>query len=131
MKNIKHDTGDSLRPEYQRSDFGEMVRGKYATAQVDFAELVRLLLACIGEDEGVTFKLHSSGKLAANRQPGEWTYEVDEAGQVTLRYWLTEDESFEELIDKTPHVTDSHGRSQLQNLLVNRGRVLKARVNAL
>jgi len=40
MKNIKADLEDSLRPEYKRSDFGEIIRGKYAATQVDFAELI-------------------------------------------------------------------------------------------
>ena len=30
MKKIKTDTADELRPEYKRSDFGKIVRGKYA-----------------------------------------------------------------------------------------------------
>ena len=30
MKKVKSELTDEVRPEYQRSDFGEMVRGKYA-----------------------------------------------------------------------------------------------------
>lgn len=30
MKKVKSDMTDELRPEYKRSDFGEIVRGKYA-----------------------------------------------------------------------------------------------------
>jgi hypothetical protein len=30
MKKIKSETMDELRPEYKRSDFGTIVRGKYA-----------------------------------------------------------------------------------------------------
>ena len=30
MKKVKAETSDELRPEYKRSDFGELVRGKYA-----------------------------------------------------------------------------------------------------
>jgi hypothetical protein len=30
MKKAKSDLNDWLRPEYKRSDFGELVRGKYA-----------------------------------------------------------------------------------------------------
>ncbi|NJM12886.1 MAG: hypothetical protein HC889_14350 [Synechococcaceae cyanobacterium SM1_2_3] len=30
MKKVKSEMADELRPEYKRSDFGEMVRGKYA-----------------------------------------------------------------------------------------------------
>jgi hypothetical protein len=48
MKNIRQDIGDSLRPEYKRSDFGDMVQGIYATTELQFAEIVRLLVACIG-----------------------------------------------------------------------------------
>jgi hypothetical protein len=31
MKKAKSELNDSSRPEYKRSDFGEMVRGKYAS----------------------------------------------------------------------------------------------------
>ncbi|HEY8097131.1 MAG TPA: hypothetical protein VIE65_13695 [Methylobacter sp.] len=30
MKKVKSEITDELRPEYKRSDFGELVRGKYA-----------------------------------------------------------------------------------------------------
>ena len=30
MKKVKSKMADELRPEYKRSDFGEIVRGKYA-----------------------------------------------------------------------------------------------------
>jgi hypothetical protein len=30
MKKVKSEMTDELRPEYKRSDFGEIVRGKYA-----------------------------------------------------------------------------------------------------
>ena len=30
MKKVKSEMADELRPAYKRSDFGEMVRGKYA-----------------------------------------------------------------------------------------------------
>jgi hypothetical protein len=30
MKKVKAEIADELRPEYKRSDFGEIVRGKYA-----------------------------------------------------------------------------------------------------
>jgi hypothetical protein len=29
MKKVKHATAEELRPEYKRSDFGTLVRGKY------------------------------------------------------------------------------------------------------
>jgi hypothetical protein len=31
MKKVKPEMTDELRPEYKRSDFGEIVRGKYAS----------------------------------------------------------------------------------------------------
>jgi hypothetical protein len=31
MKKAKSEQNDGLRPEYKRSDFGELVRGKYAS----------------------------------------------------------------------------------------------------
>jgi hypothetical protein len=65
MKNLRQQHGDFLRPEYRRSDFGEMTQGKYATTQIQFAELVRLLLACIGEDEGLEFTHHSTANSNA------------------------------------------------------------------
>lgn len=33
MKKVEQQVGDELRPEYKRSDFGELVRGKYAQPQ--------------------------------------------------------------------------------------------------
>ena len=77
MKNIKSELDDWGRPEYRRSDFGEVVRGKYAASQVDFAELTALLLAVIGEDDGIRFIHHSIGNSLAVRHFGDWTYEVD------------------------------------------------------
>jgi hypothetical protein len=62
------------------------VRGKYATTQVDFAELTALLLSVIGEDEGIKFTHHSIGNYMADHGPDEWTYEIDNANQITLRY---------------------------------------------
>src|SRR6185503_15999841 len=99
MKNIRQDFDDSLRPEYKRSDFAEMVQGKYATTQLEFAEFVRLLLACIGEDEAVTFLHHSPGN---SHKVGDWTYEIDNANQITLRYWLNKFESIEESYQTQP-----------------------------
>lgn len=126
MKNIRQDLGDSLRPEYERSDFGEMVRGKYATTQLQFAELVRLLLPCIGEDEGLSF-VHRS---VASHRPGDWTYELDNANQITLRYWRSESESIEEPVSNPPCVNNAQERSELQYLLLNHVRALKTRIEA-
>jgi hypothetical protein len=113
MKDIKTDSKDSLRPEYKRSDFGELIRGKYATTQIDFHQLVEVLLSCIGEDVGVRFVHHSSG----NRPCGNWTYELDNGNQVTLRYWLSEFASLEETISNPSNVMTPEERSELQEAL--------------
>src|SRR4030095_9276454 len=105
MKNIRQDLGDALRPEYKRSDFGEMVIGKYARTQLEFAEMVHLFLTCIGEDEGIKFTHHSPGNQLAEHQPDEWTYEMDNANQITLRYWRSELESVEERLSNLPCIT--------------------------
>ena len=85
MKNIRQDLNDSMRREYRRSDFGKMVRGKYATTQLELAELVNLLITCIGEDFGLKF-IHSNNNQIANHKRGDWTYELDNDNQITLRY---------------------------------------------
>lgn len=131
MKNIRPDLADSLRPEYRRSDFGEMIKGKYATTQLQFAELVGLLLTCIGEDEDLTFTYHSTGNYLADHKPGEWTYEIDNANQITMRYWRTEFGSIEEPMSNPPCITTPQERSELQNLLLNHVQVLKAKVAML
>ena len=127
MKDIRHDQDNSLRAEYKRSDFGEMVRGKYADAQVALPELVRLLLACIGEDAGLKFTYHSPG----SHRRGEWTYEFDKTHQITLRYWLDEFSSIEESISNPTYVTTAQEKSDLHNLLLNHVQALRARVDAL
>jgi hypothetical protein len=131
MKNINQDLSDSLRPEYRRPDFGEMVRGKHAKSQVEFAELVRLLLTCIGEDEGLTFIPQSPGQHVAISQRGDWTYEVGDANQITFRWWLNETECLEEAIVNAPGVTDDQGRSELQSRLLHHIHALRSRVDAL
>jgi len=131
MKNVRQDLDDSLRPEYRRSDFGEMIQGKLATAQIEFAELVRLLLACIGEDEGLKFINHSSENKLARHNPGDWIYEIDDANQITLRCWTNELGSIEELISNPCRITTPQERSELQNLLLNHVRTLRANVGAL
>jgi hypothetical protein len=131
MKNIKADPEDSLRSEYKRSDFGELVSGKYATTQVDFHQLAEALLACIGEDEGVKFKHHSIGNYLANQKPGDWTYEIDNGNQITLRYWLSEFGSVEEAISNPPTVTTSKERTELQDALLKGVIGLKTKLAAL
>ena len=130
MKNVRQDFGDSLRPEYKRSDFGEMVKGKYAATQVEFAELVRLLLTCVGEDEDVNFIHYSAGNLLAGHNQGDWTYEIDNANQITLRYWLNEFSSVEESITNPPQALTPEERSDLQKLILDHVRTLKARVQS-
>ena len=130
MKNVRDNFDDSLRSEYKRSDFGKMVQGKYAATQVEFAELVRLLLVCIGEEEGLRFIHHSPGNVLAGHRLGEWSYEMDNANQITLRYWLGQFKSIEELISNPPCITSSGERETLQNLLTEHVRKLKTKVRA-
>lgn len=128
MKNIKRDLDDSLRPEYRRSDFGEMVRGKHATTQV---ELVRLLVACIGEDENLTISYHSTGDHVTTRKRGDWTYEFDDASRVTLRFWLNSFENLDEAVAIPARFISSRETLDLKDLLLQHVRNLKTRVNEL
>ena len=129
MKNIRQDVGDTLRREYSRTDFGEMVRGKYATTQLEFAELVRLLLTCIAEDAGLKFIHHSPGNQLADHRFGDWTYELDNANQITLRYWLSEFGSIAEPISNPPSITTEQERSDLHRLLLAHLQALRNRVD--
>jgi hypothetical protein len=131
MKNIRHDLDDELRPEYRRSDFGEIIQGKHATAQIEFAELVRLLLACVGEDEGLTFISHSLENQLVSHNPGDWVYEIDDANQITLRYWINEQGSIDESISNPCCITSPQERSELQSLLLKHVRALKAKAGTL
>lgn len=131
MKNIESELNDWGRPVYKRSDFDEIVRGKYATTQVDFAELTALLLAVIAEDEGIKFINHSIGNYLADHRSGEWTYEIDNANQITLRYWLSEFGSIEEAISNPPTVTTPKERSEFQNALLKGIVSLKTKMAAL
>ena len=129
MKNIESDPEDSLRLEYKRSDFGEIIRGKYAISQVDFHQLTRALLTCIGEDEGLRFAHHSTGNREANHQAGDWTYEIDNANQITLRYWLSEFGSIKEAITNPTSVLAPRDRTELQDALLKGVTILKAKVD--
>ncbi len=42
MKKVKSEMADELRPEYKRSDFGEIVRGKYANRIKEESNVVLL-----------------------------------------------------------------------------------------
>src|SRR5687768_516732 len=107
MKKISEELHDWLRPEYKGSDLGELVHGKFAATQVEFAELVKLTIACIGEDDGLHFEHHSRGNNRAKHKAGDWTYEIDNGNQVTLRYWLNEFRSVEEPISNPPVIRSS------------------------
>ena len=130
MKNVEADPEDTLRPEYKRSDFGEVIRGKYATTQVDFHQLTGVLLTCIGEDEGVSFMHYSPGNRHANHKNGDWTYEIDNSNQITLRYWLNEFRSIEEAISNPTVVMTPKERTELQQALFNGVTDLRAKVAA-
>jgi|ERR1041385_749129 len=131
MKNIRQDSDDSLRPEYRRSDFGEMIQGKYATTQVQILEMVRLLLACIGEDEGLKFIHHSVDNCRAGHKPGDWTYEIDRSNQITLRYWFGESGNLQEPMANSSCITTPQERSDLEKLIRQHVWILKAKVSAL
>jgi hypothetical protein len=131
MKNVRHDFDDSLRPEYRRSDFGDMVEGKYAYTQLEFSDVVRLLVSCVAEDEGLNLVHYSAGNRLAGHNRGDWTYEIDNAQQITLRYWLNEFGSLEERLTNPPCVTMPQERSELQKLIQHHVRTLKARVDQL
>ena len=130
MKNIKSELDDSMRPEYKRSDFGEIVRGKYAATEVDFAELTALLLAVIGEDDGIKFIHHSLGNSLADHHFGDWTYEIDNSNQITLRYWLNEFGSIDEAISNPAVVMTPKERTDLQQALLKGVTDLKVKVSA-
>lgn len=131
MKNLEPEPEDTLRPEYNRSDFGEITRGKYAITQVDFQQLSEALLACLGEDERVKFIHHSIGNYLGQHKAGEWTYEIDNGNQITLRYWLSEFGSIEVRISNPPAVMTSGDRMDLQNALLHGVLSLKTKVAAL
>lgn len=131
MKNLRQDTGDSLRSEYKRSDFDKITEGRYARTQIEFAEIVRILIACIGEDNNITFAHHSSGNYLAGHRHGDWTYELDNANQITLRYWLGEFENIEERLLNPPALMSSQQKIELQTLLVTHLERLRTRVDNL
>lgn len=131
MKNIRSEVDDSLRPEYKRSDFGEIVRGKYAVTEVEFGQLLHSLLACIGEDEGIKFMHHSIGNSMADHKPGDWSYETDNANQVTLRYWLDEFGNIEEAVTNPTSVMTPQDRAELLSALSKGVEELRTKVAAL
>lgn len=128
MKNLRQNPDDSLRPEYKRSDFGKMVQGKFANTQLEFAELVGILIGCVGEDEALRFIHHSPGNYLAGHKSGEWTYELDNANQITLRYWINEFRSIAEQISNPPSITTPQERSDVHDLILKHVRTLKNKV---
>src|SRR5678816_1524189 len=131
MKKIRPEMDDWLRPEYRRSDFGELVRGKYAATQVQFAELVSLILGCLGEDQNIVFERHSTGNNLAEHKRGDWTYEIDNGNQITLRYWLNEFGNLAEPVSNSPVISTLSERTKLQNQLIEHFSSLKAKVAEL
>ena len=129
MKKLKSELDDWGRPEYQRTDLDELVRGKYANTQLEFSEIVRLLVACIGEDEHIHFSHHSVGNYMERHRAGDWTYEIDNANQIVMRYWLNEHANIEELIPSPPVITKPSERTELQILLLKHLRALKRKVS--
>lgn len=130
MKKISEEV-DWLHPEYKRSELGKLVRGKYAATQVEFAELVKLSITCVGEDEELQFEHHSPGNRRAAHKAGDWTYEIDNGNQITLRYWFGEFRSVEEPISNPPCVTTPQDREELLSLLHKHVRLLANRVSEL
>lgn len=128
MKNIEAESEiDELRPEYKRSDFGQFVRG--AVTQVEFAERVALLMACIGEDEGITFRPRSGGNYKDQPDAGNWTYEIGHSdNQITLRYWLGGSDNISELTSNPPCIFTAEDNNTLIDALTTGVRTLKAKV---
>ena len=131
MRKVSEELDDWMRPEYNRSELGELVRGKYAATQVEFAELVTLLVTCIGEDEKLNFQHHSPGNYRVGHRVGDWTYEIDNANRITLRYWLSELGSIEEPVSNRPCITTPAERTEFQRLLRQHVHMLKDKVNQL
>lgn len=128
MKKIRSETEDWLRPEYERADLGELVRGKDAITQVAFPELVALMIACIGEDNNIQFD-HSKRNHLTRRNKGDWTYEIDNANQITLRYWLSDFKNIAEEISTPTCISTPKEREEFQKLLLDHILILKAKVS--
>lgn len=128
MKNIEVESEvDELRSEYKRSDFGEFVRG--AVTQVEFAERVGLLLACIGGDEGISFQIRSEANYLHQPTTGDWTYEMGHSdNQITLRHWLGGWDNIPEQLSNPPCIFTAEDNNNLINALTTGVRTLKAKV---
>lgn len=118
---------DELRSEYKRSDFGKFVRG--AVTQVEFAERVGLLLACIGQDEGIAFQIRSEGNYLHQPAAGDWTYEMGHSdNQITLRHWLEAWDNISEQLSNPPCIFTAEDNSNLIDALTTGVRALKDKV---
>src|SRR6185503_5691173 len=117
MKNVKQDYDDDLRPEYTRFDFANSVRGKYAYVELDFVSFASAAVVCVGEIEELRFIPHSVGDDRVRRRRGDWTYQIDDANQITLRFWLNTTSSIDEPMSNPPSVNNPQLREELQNLL--------------
>jgi hypothetical protein len=102
--------------------------GKYAVTEVEFGQLLHSLLTCIGEDEGIKFNHHSIGNRLADHSLGDWSYETDNANQITLRYWLNEFASIEQAVTNPTSVMTPQDRTELQNALLAGVRDLRIKV---
>ena len=129
MKNIKQDD-DDLLPEYDRSFFANAVRGKYANAEFEFAGVARALIYCVAELERLRFTDESEVD-DCDRRPGDWTYEIDKANRITLRYWVSKFSTIEEPMAGTnPSSITPKQSEELQKLLTTHIQALKAKVAA-
>ena len=128
MKNIDLESQtDELRPQYERADFKEFVRG--AVTQVEFAERVALLMACIGEDEKIIFSYRSEGNYSHQPEAGDWTYEIGHShNQITLRHWLGAWDNISVQLSNPPCIFTVEDNNSLVNALTSGVRTLKAKV---
>src|SRR5262249_7310224 len=113
-----------------RSFFAGSVRGKFAYDELDFASFARAAVVCMGEDAELKFIPHSQGDDPAQRRRDDWTYEIDDANQITLRYWLSASASIDEPMSNPPSVSNPQLREELRILLTTHIRALKAKVAA-
>jgi hypothetical protein len=78
MKKVKLEMADELRPEYKRSDFGEIIRGKYANRIKEESNIVFLepdIAQAFPNDEAVNKALRYLLEIAesSNRLTGRCT----------------------------------------------------------
>lgn len=73
---------------------------------------------------------HSTSNRLADHKSGDWTYEIDNANQVTLRYWVSEFDSIEEAVSKPPSVMTPNDKRELHDALFKGLMDLKTKVVA-